>query len=165
LVGFAQTFSRKIVEGVTVILRDEQPEAPVYQPGTRDAEQARPGQVHLPDCPLAVEGQVAHGGKVVKFSITRQTRFHRRSRRLEFLVLHFQLDLVHLQFMDQPLGCPFRWRNRLTLVQPRFGAAAPFAGIRRLILVLFHWLLPPLRFLSAGNAAPDCAKFQVLVRS
>src|SRR3989337_3552553 len=61
-----KNFLQEGVERGTEIIGNEEPEATVHQPGTLHSEQARPGQVHLPNRPLAVEIEVARRGKAVE---------------------------------------------------------------------------------------------------
>jgi hypothetical protein len=42
----------------------------------------------------------------------------------QLLVLHLQLDLVHLQFMQQGIGGPARWHGGGRVGQFRFGTRA-----------------------------------------
>ena len=52
---------------------------------------------------------------------------------MQLLVLHLQLDLVDLQFVDEPLGiglCPGRGAFRRGRSQSRFRPAAQFGGVR-----------------------------------
>jgi hypothetical protein len=50
---------------------------------------------------------------------------------LKLCILHFQLDLVNFQFMDQPLGVFLGTRRlqiRLFLIQPVFGTTPQLGG-------------------------------------
>jgi hypothetical protein len=59
----------EVAELAAVALGDELTEAPVHQLGAPDAEQSRPGQIHLSDHSPGVEGQVARRGEFVGRSI------------------------------------------------------------------------------------------------
>ena len=82
------------------------PEAPLDQSGPFDPQQAGRGEVGLADQSLAVEGQVAHRGEIVEVAVFFQPRLRLVPGLLEFLVLHLQLDLVDLQFVNQALESP-----------------------------------------------------------
>ena len=108
------------------------PETPLDQPGSFDPQQAGTGEVGLENRPLAIEGQVAHRGEIVEVAELLQPRLHFVPGFLEFFVLHLQLDLVDLQFMDEVLHVGFGTglpAFRLRLPQALFGAAAQAAGI------------------------------------
>jgi len=104
-----------------------------FATGRLDTEQARRAQVGLADRSVAAEGEVAHGGKVVQVGILTKKRFHIGPRPRQFLILHLQFDLVHLQFVEEALGsCLRRGRSRFSLLacaQLCFRPAAKFRGI------------------------------------
>ena len=139
-----EDFIQKTVEGVAVILGNIQAEALVHQPGALGAEQARPGQVQLPDHPLAVKGHVAHRGEVVEVGISGQQCFLPRAHLPEFFVLHLQFDRVPLQFMDDSPRFQFAPQPALLWLPaplPRFGAAAQFRAVCRMVVGEGHGLI------------------------
>jgi hypothetical protein len=86
-----------------------------------------------------------------------QEHLHLRVRLPKFLVLHFQLDLMDLQFVNEPRGVirralipVFQLLTLPLLAQPFFSAAAQLGGIRRLVRFLFHGLAI---FVAAGFPA------------
>ena len=108
-------------------------EAPLQQAGSFDPQQAGRGEVRLLNRPLTVEGQVAHRGEIVEVAVLLQPRLHLVPGVLEFLVLHLQLDLVDLQFVDHApqVGVGLvRSRFRVLLPQPFLGLPASFDGFR-----------------------------------
>jgi hypothetical protein len=146
LFGLArEDFLQEIAEGALVALGDEQTEAPVHQPGALDAEQARAGQVHLPDRPLAVEGQVARRGKVVEVGVLGQERSARAracwsssfciSSSIWWTCSSWTSRAVSSAVPGSPAS------DLLTLplfAQPLFGAAAQLGVVRGRVRVLFH---------------------------
>ena len=82
----------------------------------------------LLDRPVAIEGQVADRREVVEVGVARQAVLHLVASPLEFLVLQLQLDLVHLQLVDQPL----RFERRHLVAGGGSGRRAPsFFSARR----------------------------------
>ena len=65
------------------------------------AQQGGPGQVDFQDPRLVVPQEIAHRGEVEEVVILLRCLPGRRLGPLEFLVLHLQLDLVDLQFVEQ----------------------------------------------------------------
>src|SRR3990172_1163497 len=127
---------------------NETPEATVHQPGAFPPEQARPGEVHLADGPVAAEGHVAHGRKMVEVFVPFPPRLHLRPRLPHLLVLHLQLDLVHLQLVENPLRFFLRPGRGLLLLarfQPLFRPAAQLGGIQWLLTTSFHGCSPLFR--------------------
>ena len=113
-------------------------EATVHQARPVHPEQCGAGQVRLPDRPIAIQGKVARWRKFVEVGVALQRRLGIGPRLLELFVLDLQLDLVDLQFLNEPLGVvrrPLRssWQalTFLILAQSRFRPAAQFGGIRR----------------------------------
>ena len=71
LTWLAKTLSRKALKaGRSASART--PQTPTHQPGARQPEQARAGQVRLADRPVAVEGQVADRGEIVEIGVALQ---------------------------------------------------------------------------------------------
>ena len=76
----ANTFSRKALKPARSGSANENPKTPTRQPGALHPQQARPGQIHLADRPVAAKGQVAHRGKIVELGVALQPRLHLRPR-------------------------------------------------------------------------------------
>ena len=66
------------------------------------AEQTAAGQIGQTDRAVSPDTEVGHRRKLIQIDET-LTGFGSRQRRLQGLVLHFQLDLMHLQLMQQTL--------------------------------------------------------------
>ena len=126
-------FFQEGLEPGPIRLVDENPKTPTRQPGTIHPQQARAGQINLMDRPVAAKGHVAHGGKIVELRVALKPRLHLRPRLAQLLVLHLQLDLVDLQFVEEPLRsglCRGRSAFRRSRTQPRFRLPAQFSRIR-----------------------------------
>ena len=129
------------VESGQVGRGNAKPEAPLDQPGSFDPQQAGTGDVGLANRPFAVEGQEAYWGEIVEVAVLFQPRLHLVSGLLEFFVLHLQLDLVDLQFMDEALGTgvgSVLARFRALLPQAFLGAAAQLGGTGREVRFHLH---------------------------
>ena len=74
-------FFQEGFEAGPVRLAHESPKTPTYQPGAFHPQQARPGQIHLADRPVAAKGQVAHRGKIVELGVALQPRLRFCPRR------------------------------------------------------------------------------------
>jgi hypothetical protein len=74
------------------------------EPGSDHAEQGGPGQVHFLDDALLIDRDITHRGEIIEVGELFQRRLHLPPGALELRVLHLQLDLMDLQFMEQPLG-------------------------------------------------------------
>ncbi len=74
------------------------------QVGALAVQQLRGGQVGLCDDPGAVKGEVAHGGEFVQIGVEGGRLFCRVAPIFQLFVLHLQLDLTHLQFVQQARG-------------------------------------------------------------
>jgi hypothetical protein len=104
--------------------RHKQGKPPAHQALAHGAQQLAPAQVELLNQARGREGIVAHGGKVVQVEVLRPGALHLGLGQEQLLVLHFQLNLVHLQLLHQPLQLLGRlvlggFRNEVT---PLFGA-------------------------------------------
>jgi len=66
----------------------------------RHAHQIGGGGVGLHDQALRIEGDIAHGCQVEDMEIARPLGFQRRLHPPQFLILHFQFDLVDAQFVE-----------------------------------------------------------------
>ena len=80
--------------------------------------------------PLRVQRQVSDGRKVVQFGIGIARLGQLDLRLPQLLVLHLQLDLVDLQFVDEFLDVGGRYHGGGigTGVQERFGALSEVRG-------------------------------------
>ena len=95
------------------------------EPGTLDPEKGGAGEVGREYFPLAVEGEITDRGKIVKVGVPCQCRIRLVPRLPQFRILHLQLDLVDLQFLDEPLSFPLGGRGRwFNLLRPQ-----PFDGV------------------------------------
>ena len=65
------------------------------------AQQGRPGQVDLQDPPLAIPQEIPDRGEIEQIVVLFRCLLGRRLGALQFLVLHFQFDLVDLQLVDE----------------------------------------------------------------
>jgi hypothetical protein len=70
------------------------------------AEQTHSGHIRFDDDALAVQGEVADRGKIIEVRILPARRLHLLLCPPELLVLHFELDLVRRQLMDETLDIP-----------------------------------------------------------
>jgi hypothetical protein len=121
----------------TGILRHEKLKITIHQAGPIHPEQSRAGQVSLSDRPVTIQGKVARGRKFIEISVELKRSLGLCAGLLQLLILHLQLNLVNLQFLNEPLGIVRRplgsaWRSMALLLfaQSRFCAAAQFSGIR-----------------------------------
>ena len=64
------------------------------------AQQAGPREVGLPNQPLLADSEITHGCPIVEVEIAGPRGFEFILGPAQFLVLHLQLDLMHLQFVD-----------------------------------------------------------------
>ena len=66
-----------------------------------DAQHRRGRQVGLPDHALVADGEVADRGEVVEVEVPRPRVLQFRLRPAQFLVLHLELDLMDVKFVEQ----------------------------------------------------------------
>ena len=81
---------------------------------------------------MFIQAHITNRGEIIKaFGVFRQQRFHPVQGFLKLGILHLQLDMVDLQFMQQPLGFhgragdtgllrPLLWH----FIEPSFGLLA-----------------------------------------
>jgi hypothetical protein len=119
------------------ILGHEKLKITIHQAGPFHPEQSRAGQVSLSDRPIAIQGKVARGREFIEISVELKRSLGLCPGLLQLLILHLQLNLVNLQFLNEPLGIvrrPLRssWRSMTLLLfaQSCFRTAAQFSGIR-----------------------------------
>ncbi len=129
------------VEDVLVLGKDEASQRLPGQIASGHAEQTGPREVGLQDQTLFADGEVAHRRKIVKIKIPCPRGFEFALRPPQLLVLHLQFELMHLQFVEQPLG--FLGRNRFPSLGLRaanqfFRPAAQVGDIVRVRLFLSH---------------------------
>ena len=131
---------QKGVERGPGLRRDEDPQSPIDQAGAFQPEQRRSGQIRFPDRPVVGHGQVAHRRKVVEIGIFFQAPLELLAQLQQGVVLHFQLDLVNLEFMEQAVvvrialaaadSDPLFPQPRFRLLAQRFGRSGGMVGIR-----------------------------------
>ena len=81
---------------------DEPAEKLLDQSASVRAQQGRSGKVGLQDLPLLADGAIAHRGQIVQVEIARPRGVQFRLGPAQFVVLHLQFDLMHLEFMEHP---------------------------------------------------------------
>ena len=81
----------------------KQGKAPPHQPLAHGAQLPAAAQVELLDKPAAIEREIAHRGKIVEVHILLPGRFGSGLCLLQLFVLHFELNLMDLQLLQQPL--------------------------------------------------------------
>jgi len=114
-------------EGRTEFRLNKAPKRLAHQPVALDTEEASAGKVGRPNGPVPVEGKVAHRGKFVEVGVFLQPCLDLLLGLPELFVLQFQLNLVDLQFAEEPLlVClfPGAARFRRFLFQSLFREAA-----------------------------------------
>ena len=90
-----------------------------HQTGTFDSNQCRASQVGLKNDPRRGEGEIAARRKIVKVGIIIQGHLQFIPGLPQFRVLHLQLNLMNLQFVEQAFGVGVRlWNHRLVLLVP-----------------------------------------------
>ncbi len=82
------------------------------------------GQVGLRDQVFPVQRDVADGREIEEFEVTRALGFERGLQAAQFLVLHFQFDLVHEEFVHSVGRIGSRASRFAHPCQGCFGAAA-----------------------------------------
>ena len=95
------------------------------------AEQGRAGAIQFPDGAVAGHGEITCRRKVVEVRVALQILVRSGARLLQFVVLQFQLDLVDVQFVDQPQAVSFGERSTgpgLLRWHARFRAATQLSG-------------------------------------
>ena len=80
---------------------DELGELPADELRAREAEEPSRGEVDLPDAAGGVHGEVADGGEVEQLGVPPERGLERAPGRPQLLVLQLELDLVHLELVDQ----------------------------------------------------------------
>ena len=104
LVACKELLAHAVVD-VLVILEDAtgQPLADQRAPG--HAQQGGGGEVGLQDQPPLADGAISHRRHVVEVEVTFPRGFQFQLRPAQFLVLHHELDLVYLQFVQHLPHC------------------------------------------------------------
>ena len=122
---------------VLIGMSNERGKTPFLEIAAFSPQQLCAGKVELGDQAVGREREVADRREVVQFGVAGQRRFEFGTGLTQLLVLHFQLDLMHLQFVQQSQliglgrgGCR-RLCHRPRL-QTRFSVGAQTVGIIRL---------------------------------
>jgi len=126
--AFAPQAPGQAVPVVAVGFRDVEGEARAHQRSVRLAEQQGGGAVRVEHGAVGVEREIAHGREFVEVAVAVACRFHRRLCAVQFLVLHLELDAVHLQFVQHRGHVRRRRQRGPHLGQLGFGAAAQTFG-------------------------------------
>ena len=113
----ASTRLQKSANAAAVFQGHELPEPLLHRGLSVQAQQGGPGQVDFQDPCLVVPEEIAHRGEVEQVVILLRGLLGLRLGALQFLVLHLQLDLVDLQFVDQGPRVR-RGRGRIALGRP-----------------------------------------------
>jgi hypothetical protein len=124
---------------------DKEAEAPADQLRPFPAQQASGGQIDIANDPVCIEGRVTDRGKIVQVSVFLQCRLHLGPGVAQILILHLQLDMVHLQFVQQLLRIisgATAGGSRPFLAQHFFRAAAQRVLFKR-ALFLVHAITFP----------------------
>ena len=126
--GVQYLFAVQIVD-VLVFLQDEAGQKLIHQLTPGYAKQGRGGKVSLKNKPVIVDGNVSHRSQIVEVEVARRAR-------LQLLVLHFQLDLMHAQLVERLLRFFGRYRFLFFRQSDRFftrlffGPPAHGSGLR-----------------------------------
>ena len=96
------------------------------QPVPRGFQQRGAREVRLHDPALAGEGEVTHRAKLVEIEVAVPGNLQLQVSPLQFLVLHPQLELMHLELVDNPL--------RILALHLRRRAGGPSQRLRSSIL-------------------------------
>src|SRR6266404_2180402 len=107
------------VEAASIGAAQKDREGPSHDFAARSAEQVRAGEIDFSDDAGLIDVHVADGRKVVQISVKISRKLEFSLNAAQFAVLHLQLDLVNLQFVNEPLQLKFA-RGRL---RPAHGRA------------------------------------------
>ena len=93
-----------LVKGRQIGLHDMDTKRQADQPRTFDAQHSRRRKINLPDQPFVIKRDVADGGEVIKVRIAVARQFQEAVGFAQFAVLGFQLDLLHLELVQEPFA-------------------------------------------------------------
>ena len=99
-----KNLSEKGVESGTAIGGNQPPKRQPHQTGTFDSYQRCAGQVGLKDGARWREGKITAWSEIVEVGVIVQRRFQFIPGFTQLGVLHLQLNLMNLQFVEQPFG-------------------------------------------------------------
>jgi hypothetical protein len=128
---------------------DETGQSLLRQETALDPEQGGRREIGLLDHTRLAQREIADGRELVEIEVARVQERQFVLCAVQFLVLQFQLDLMHAQFMDQPLGrlgcqggdgfIPQGSQTFLgTFTQSRIQCGGPFARVGSIIRLLAH---------------------------
>ena len=84
-----------------VLRGHELPEPFLHRGLAVQAQQCGPGEIDFQDPPLVVPDKIPNRGEIEEFEVLLGCLLGRRLGPLQFLVLHFQFDLMDLQLVEQ----------------------------------------------------------------
>ena len=99
------------VVDVLVFGKDKMGQRLLDQSDFPHTQQSGPREVRLQDQPLLAEGEIAHRRQIVQVEVPRPRDFEFALGPAQFLILHLQLDLMHLQLVEQAPGFLGRQRD------------------------------------------------------
>ncbi len=123
----ASTRAQKSANAARCSTRHELAETLVDHGVAVQSQQGGPGQVDLQNPPLLVPQEIRNRGEIEQVAVPLRRLLGRCLGALEFLVLHLQFDLMHLQLVDQGASVRFghgQSRSGLTQVQTLLCLAA-----------------------------------------
>ena len=124
---------KKGAESRTEFGGNQPPKRLPHQTGTFDSDQHCPGQIGLKDGTGWGEAKIAARCKIVEVGVIFQRHLQFIPGLLQLGVLHFQFNLMDLQFVEEPPGIRSGLRRArfrfLLLPQPGFGPTAQLNGI------------------------------------
>ena len=84
-----------------LVFGDELEEPPADEVHALDAEEASAREVRVADRAIALDRQVADGGEIEELRVALKPDLDLEPRLLQLLVLHLELDVLHLQLVEQ----------------------------------------------------------------
>ena len=101
--GFKESPAEEVLD-VLVFREDEAGDRLLDQCVSCHPQQGRDGEVGFLNQPLFAQGDIAHRREIVQIEISGPGGISFLLGPPQLLVLHIELDLVHLQFMNQAPG-------------------------------------------------------------
>ena len=123
---------------ILVFRNHERSKAPAQQRLAFHAQQPRAGEVDFRNHAVGGKGEIAGRGELIQIHVA-VTRFPKRNLRLpQGLVLHFQLDLMHLQLMQQVVARARRGFGQSGCCELRLGRRAQLRVVRLFFVGRVH---------------------------
>jgi hypothetical protein len=75
---------------------------PIVQQLPLDSQQLRSGKIYLTYQSMGIKGKIANRCKVIEFGVLVSRHLKRLTGLSQFFILHLQLDMMYLQFVNEP---------------------------------------------------------------